>query len=62
MTHGEQRIYLIQALLAEDERYRGIAIPSDEQGQRDLLQSDECADAEAGQSGVSPGTGRIPAI
>ena len=39
MTHEEQRIYLIQALLAEDEKYRGIAIPSDEQGQRDLLRS-----------------------
>ena len=39
MTHGEQRIYLIQELLAEDARYRDISIPSDEQGQKDLLRS-----------------------
>ena len=30
MTHGEQRIYLIKELLAEDERYKGISVHSDE--------------------------------
>lgn len=39
MTHGEQRIYLIKELLAEDERYKGISIPSDEQEQKNLLRS-----------------------
>ena len=39
MTHGEQRIYLIKELLAEDERYNGISIPSEEQGQKNLLRS-----------------------
>lgn len=39
MTHEEQRIYLIQELLAEDARYHNISIPSDEQGQKDLLRS-----------------------
>ena len=39
MTHGEQRIYLIKELLAEDERYKGISVPSDEQEQKNLLRS-----------------------
>lgn len=39
MTHREQRIYLIQALLAEDPRYADITIPADEQAQSDLLRS-----------------------
>lgn len=39
MTHREQRIYLIKELLAEDPRYHGISIPSDEQEQKDLLRS-----------------------
>ena len=26
MTHGEQRIYLIKELLAEDERYKGCLL------------------------------------
>ena len=39
MTHSEQRIYLIKELLAEDPRYHGISIPSDEQEQKDLLRS-----------------------
>ncbi len=39
MTHEEQRIYLIKELLAEDERYNGISIPSEEQGQKNLLRS-----------------------
>lgn len=39
MTHREQRIYLIQALLAKDPRYADITIPADEQAQSDLLRS-----------------------
>ncbi len=39
MTHSEQRLYLIQELLAEDSRYFGISIPSDAQAQKDLLRS-----------------------
>ena len=39
MTHREQRIYLIQALLAEEARYINISIPEDEQEQKDLLRS-----------------------
>ena len=39
MTHGEQRIYLIKELLAEDERYKGISVPFDEQEQKNLLRS-----------------------
>ncbi|MBR4467411.1 MAG: protein-ADP-ribose hydrolase [Clostridia bacterium] len=39
MTHGEQRIYLIKAFLAEQPRYGNIEIPADEKGQRDLLRS-----------------------
>ena len=39
MTHEEKRIYLIKSLLAEQQRYRNIEIPSDEKGQKDLLRS-----------------------
>lgn len=39
MTHSEQQVYLIKALLAEDSRYRDISIPSHEQEQKDLLRS-----------------------
>lgn len=39
MTHTEQRQALIRRLLAEDRRYRGLTVPEDEQGQRDLLRS-----------------------
>ena len=39
MMHDEQRIYLMKELLAEDERYTGISIPSDEQEQKNLLRS-----------------------
>jgi len=39
MTQKEKRIYLIKSLLAEQTRYRNIEIPSDEQGQKDLLRS-----------------------
>lgn len=37
MRHEEQRMYLIKELLAEEMRYREFKIPSDEQGQKDLL-------------------------
>ena len=33
------RHYLIKELLAEDERYKGISVPSDEQEQKNLLRS-----------------------
>ena len=39
MTHEEKRIYLIKSLLAEQPRYRNIEIPTDIQGQKDLLRS-----------------------
>ncbi len=39
MTHEEKRIYLIKALLAEQPRYGSIEIPTDGQGQKDLLRS-----------------------
>ena len=39
MTHEEQRIYLIQELLAEEARYKNISIPADEQEQKNLLRS-----------------------
>lgn len=39
MTHTEQRIFLIRALLAEDSRYRGVSIPAGEREQTDLLRS-----------------------
>lgn len=39
MTHREKREYLIKELLAEDERYKNIAVPSDEQEQKNLLRS-----------------------
>ena len=34
-----KRLYLIRTLLDEEDRYRGLAIPSDSQGQRDLLRA-----------------------
>lgn len=37
MTHEEQRIWLIKQLLAERSDAADVRIPSDEQGQRDLL-------------------------
>ncbi len=39
MTQRERRLYLIKILLAEDQKYAGIAIPADEDGQRRLLRS-----------------------
>ena len=39
MTHEEKRIFLIKTLLAEQPRYRNIEIPTDTQGQKDLLRS-----------------------
>jgi len=39
MTHEEQRRYLIRELLAENTQYRDIEVPTDEQGQRDLLRA-----------------------
>lgn len=39
MTHDQQRIFLIRALIEEQPRYRGLEIPGDEQGQRRLLRS-----------------------
>ena len=39
MTHEEKRIYLINALLTEQPRYRNIDVPADVQGQKDLLRS-----------------------
>ena len=39
MTHEDKRIYLIKTLLAEQPRYRNIEIPTDTQGQKDLLRS-----------------------
>ena len=37
MTHGEQRLWLIQKLLSERKDADGVQIPKDEQGQKDLL-------------------------
>ena len=39
MTHEEQRIWLIRALLAEEPRYRHVPVPEDAGEQRDLLRS-----------------------
>ena len=39
MTHNEQRVYLINELLKEDDRYQQIEIPDGEKEQRDLLRS-----------------------
>ncbi|MBQ8080489.1 MAG: protein-ADP-ribose hydrolase [Clostridia bacterium] len=39
MTHDEQRVWLIQQLLAEKEEYRAYRIPEDAQGQKDLLRA-----------------------
>lgn len=39
MTQNERRIYLIEELLKEQKRYRGIEIPQEEQEQKMLLRS-----------------------
>lgn len=39
MTQAEKRLFLIKALLAEQPRYKGLSIPQDTQGQKDLLRS-----------------------
>lgn len=39
MTHEEQRIYLIQELLAEELGYKNLSLPADEQEQKHLLRS-----------------------
>ena len=39
MTHEQQRIWLIEHLLDEDNEYRNIRIPSDAQKQKDLLRA-----------------------
>lgn len=39
MTHDEKRVFLIERLLAENEKYKRIVIPEESQGQKDLLRS-----------------------
>lgn len=39
MTHDEQRVWLIEQLLAEDAAYRGYEVPADIQEQKDMLRS-----------------------
>lgn len=39
MNHSEQRIWLIQQLMAEDDYYRNYDIPQDESGQKDFLRA-----------------------
>lgn len=39
MNQAERRIYLIKYLLSEQIHYKGIAIPQEEQAQKDLLRS-----------------------
>lgn len=39
MTQNERRLFLINALLDEQPRYRGMEIPKDEEGQKMLLRS-----------------------
>ncbi len=39
MTQTEKRRWLIDALLREQPRYRGVAVPDDAPGQKDLLRS-----------------------
>ena len=39
MTQTERRLYLINTLLGESSRYRGVCVPAQAQGQRDLLRS-----------------------
>ena len=39
MNQTEKRLFLIQSLLAEQPRFRDLAIPSDESEQRQLLRS-----------------------
>ncbi len=47
MNQSERRNFLIQSLLEESREYRGMQIPSDSTGQRQLLRgADECAHGE----------------
>lgn len=39
MTQGERRVFLIQRLLSEQEKYAGICIPKDKEEQKRLLRS-----------------------
>lgn len=39
MSQKERRLFLIDRLISEDESYRGLRIPSDEDGQRKLLRA-----------------------
>ena len=39
MTHEEQRIWLINELQKEDNQLSNYPVPSDEQGQKDLLRA-----------------------
>lgn len=39
MNHSEQRIWLIQQLMAEDDYYRNYDIPQDERGQKYFLRA-----------------------
>ncbi len=39
MTQTERRLYLINTLLGESPRYRGVSVPAQAQGQKDLLRS-----------------------
>lgn len=39
MTQKERRLFLINELISEQPRYRGITIPEGEQAQKDLLRS-----------------------
>ncbi len=39
MNHNEQRVWLIQYLLDEDERYKSYGIPETEQAQKNLLRA-----------------------
>lgn len=39
MTHDEQCVYLINELLREEDRYRQVGMPDDEQGRKKLLRA-----------------------
>ena len=39
MNQSERRVYLIEALLRENPKYRGMPLPKDRQGQKDLLRA-----------------------
>ena len=39
MKHEEQRIWLINQLLSEEEKYKGFRIPAEAQEQKDLLRA-----------------------